>query len=145
MSHREELNTIQLDRVLRSDRVAGPLFLGVFSKDRLPSVIPKYPSGLIVNSDTSRGAGEHWMAVFYNKDRSCEFFDPYGLHPKFYGLLEHLKNTAKRVTWNRVAYQPYYSQACGYYCLIYMLLKSRNISLKKSSVVDLNVVIDSLF
>ena len=38
-----------------------PHFIGVFSRDKLPST-PKHKESAVVNLDSDRGTGTHWVA-----------------------------------------------------------------------------------
>ena len=113
----QELNTRQLEAILKTDAFTRRTFLGVFARNMLPKTI-KYPSCLVVNTDTSRGPGEHWVALYYDSCGFAEFFDPYGLEPKFYGFQAYVRRTSTSFVWNRIQYQPVASRACGYYCLL---------------------------
>ena len=76
----QELNTRQLEAILRTDAYTRRTFRGVFARNMLPKTIT-YPACLVVNTETSRGPGEHWIALYYDQGGLCEFFDPYGLSP----------------------------------------------------------------
>lgn len=133
-----ELNTLQLERILKKDKYTKNIFLGVFSRDYIPKNV-KYPCCFIINTDPSTKPGEHWLAFYYDKKGFCYFFDSYGLHPKFYNLHTYLTKTSRGWTYNTKRLQSLNSKACGFYCFIYLLLKSRNIEITKFNITDNNL------
>ena len=140
----QELNTRQISEILRTDYFTRKIFHGVFARNMLPKKI-NYPSCLVVNTDNSKGPGEHWIAFFYEKNGFCEFFDPYGLDPKFYGFLSYIRRTSKGFGWNKIQYQPVDSRACGYYCLLYLFIRSRNLNFGDINHKHLNHIMEKFF
>lgn len=122
-----ELNTLDIYKFMLSHSGTRNLFLGVFPRDRLPMNI-KYPSGLILNTDTSKKQGEHWLAIFYDKDGHAEFFDSYGVHPSFYKLDTYINKTSTSWTFNNQKLQSF-STFCGHYCCLFLLYRFNNYSL----------------
>ena len=58
------MNTIQLSNALNSSIVTSNYFGGVFPADDLNRINSKQL--LLCNSDTSDGAGEHWLLIFFS-------------------------------------------------------------------------------
>ena len=116
------MNTLQIDRILRGDRFVEPLFRGVYARDIIP---PFEPGAYVVNTDTSKEAGSHWIALYATPTR-VEYFDSYGGDP-----LPILKRWAKGKKWrsNPVPLQSPLSSVCGQYCIYYLLHRARGISL----------------
>jgi hypothetical protein len=77
----KRLSTKDILQGLISDPYAKRYFLGVFPRDKVPR-ITKYPSSLIVNTDKQGERGEHWLAIYVDKYKNCEFFDSFGLSEK---------------------------------------------------------------
>ena len=108
----------QINEILSKDVFVGPVFLGVFPRDKL---IQFGDGALVVNTDPSTKPGEHWIAVFV-KNGSAEYFDSYGSDtPKW------LKRNWKNVTWtsNPIPLQSPLSAVCGQYCIYYLLHRVR--------------------
>lgn len=124
------LSTQQIYKEIHKDPYARLTFLGVFAKNRLPQV-KIYPCSLVVNTDPSDKPGEHWLAIYFNADKSCEFFDSYGNKPEYYGLDEYVKNNSVVYKNNNVRFQDLSSSSCGYYCIFFLLLKSRKFLFKE--------------
>ena len=110
--------THQIDNILSQDPYVGPMFLGVFPRDKLSLF---GDGALVINTDPSTKPGEHWIAVFI-KNGSAEYFDSYGSDPP-----KWLKKYWKNVMWtsNPVPLQSPLSAVCGQYCVYYLLHKAR--------------------
>lgn len=110
------------------DECTKNIFLGVFARNELPSLDEiKYPSCLVLNNKNRGCTGEHWLAIYYNKEKTAFFFDSYGLNPIFYSLTNFLAQTSKNWKFNQKRLQGI-SQYCGYYCIFYLQSVCRNMS-----------------
>lgn len=125
-----ELNTRQIIDILRQDKSSFPNFLGVFPRDRIPLKI-KYPSSFILNTDKSNQKGEHWLAIYYDKEGNADFFDSYGRHPSEFKLEMFLSKTAKKWDYNKKQLQSFQSRVCGYYCVLFIMYRSRGFKMKE--------------
>lgn len=119
---------------INDDVFSSKTFMGVYAKDRLP-MISFYPCSFVFNTDPSSKPGQHWLAIYFNKDHSCEVFDSYGNPPEFYQLNQYLNKWAKHYEYNNTRLQEWGSSMCGYYCIFFILLKNRFFSLNE--VVDM--------
>lgn len=122
------LNTRQLIDICKSDPKLSPSFLGVFAKDQIPLKI-RFPSAFIVNTQSSWQNGEHWVAFYFSSEKEADFFDSFGRHPEYFGHEKYLKNTASKWRYNPLQLQSYVSHICGYYCVLFLLYRSRGFSL----------------
>lgn len=122
------MNTLQIQMILTTDKETKKKFLGVFPRDKLPKKIP-YPSCLVFNTDNSNNPGQHWLALFYDSKRNCEFFDSMGFDPSFYNLEVYIKKTSRKVSYLKRPLQSIFSTFCGYYCVLYILLRCRGKSI----------------
>ena len=69
------MNTFQLECVLKCDRFLNASNKGVLAADQLPkSSLTQFPSAFIVNTDSSRSEGEHWVAFYFDKNKNGFFF-----------------------------------------------------------------------
>jgi len=70
-------------------------------------------------------SGSHWIA-FYNKKNNSpiEFFDPMGIVPST-AIQAKLKNSGKKVLYNTTQIQDLKSEACGWYCVYYIIMRSK--------------------
>ena len=122
------MDSLQIKNILKKDVVAKKYFIGVLARDKLPKKVD-WPSSLILNTDTSNKPGEHWLALYYDENGNCEFFDSFGFHPDFYNLTNYLKLTSKSFIYNKKTLQGIFSKYCGHYCILFLLIRSRNFSL----------------
>ena len=122
------MNTFEIFKIIKSDILAQEDFIGVLARDQLPKKII-YPSSFIINTDKSNEPGEHWLAIYYDKNGICEFFDPLGFSPKYYKLNEYLISTSNKYFYNNQQMQGIFSKFCGHYCILFIFVKSRNYNL----------------
>jgi hypothetical protein len=95
-----------------------PNFRGVFMRNNLPSGGPKKKEAAILNLDTSRGSGTHW--VCYKKNGEfVRFFDSTGSSGPPSELVRYLKGS--RIVFNTKCYQEPGSYLCGHLCLLYLM------------------------
>jgi hypothetical protein len=121
------MNSYQLTLALLDDKYTKNYFVGVFARDELPIRV-RIPSCFIINTHNRNQPGEHWLAIFLNKDGSVEFFDSMGLPPSFYKLdkyLETISNNKIRYSTKRL--QGFFSNYCGVYCLYFLYQRSRGV------------------
>ena len=86
------LFTDDIFKRIRSDKFADKTFLGVYPRDQLPQV-KKVPCSAVINTDTSRGPGQNWIAFYIDEKRVCKFFDSYGRAPSTFGTQSSKKTT----------------------------------------------------
>jgi hypothetical protein len=122
------MNSIQINKILKKDSYSKTQFLGTFAFNQLP-IINKYPSCLVFNNQSSDEPGEHWLAIYFNKNKTSEFFDSFGHPPEFYGIKKYLKINSKRINYNKKIFQGFDSYYCGLYVIFYILFKTRGRSL----------------
>src|SRR5689334_20148323 len=118
------MNSNQIRRELTSDAYSKRYFKGVLARDQLPNKIKK-PAAYIINTENSDKKGEHWLALFYDRNCRCDFFDSFGLHPAFYNLEKYLYKTSSTWQYNKNQLQSLESSYCGNYCIYFILLRSR--------------------
>ena len=126
------MNSIQIEKILEGDQYSRKYFKGVFALDEVPLQGKKIKNSIfVINSETKNGPGEHWIAVFFDKNSNCEFFDSLGFDPKFYSLDFLLKKSSNTLTINRFAVQSIFSEFCGLYTICFILIRCRKISFNK--------------
>ena len=96
----------------------------VLARDELPNKVI-YPSCLIINTKPRSHQGEHWLAMYFDKNGHADFFDSYGQHPDKYGLKSFLETTSKDWSYNNKRIQGF-STYCGHYCLMYLFFRIRD-------------------
>ena len=121
------MNNIQLNAIFNKDKKTKSLYIGTFPFDKLPDKF-NFPACFIINNQKSTEIGEHWLAVYFDSKKKCYFFDSFGMHQKFYGLNNYLKKKSTEIIYNKLQLQSFFTEYCGYYCVIFLLLKARKYS-----------------
>lgn len=106
--------------------------IAVFSADEIPQSISYYPSAFIINTDRKRDPGTHWLA-FYVSGQKGEFFDSYGRKPSFYsgGFSDFFAVNNLTLQYNDKRLQSKDSNACGYYCIYYLINRCREVPMNE--------------
>jgi hypothetical protein len=103
-----------------------PEYKGTFSRDNLPNRFQPNTC-YIVNYDKHDGQGTHWIALLRNNEQYCEVFDPLGVPPSN-NILTFCKSTNLKVQYNSSQIQPTNSIACGYFAVLYLILRQKGVS-----------------
>lgn len=120
------LFTDEIFNIIHSDPIASKCFVGVYPSDRIPS-LKSLPAGIVLNFDSSRQSGSHWVAAWVNEDGSAVYFDSYGLPPLKSSIVSFLDDFEWELNTKR--FQHFTSQDCGYYTILFVILSSRGYSL----------------
>ena len=120
------MDTLQLIKLLKSDPATAAVFGGVLARDKLPLLTAN--KCYICNTDISSKPGKHWIAIYIENNKG-EYFDSYGLPPlKEFELF--LSNNTSKWEFNDKQLQSFDSSVCGEYCVVYLMLRCRGVSLK---------------
>ena len=128
------MDTLQIDK-----KIIAPGFLGAFPYDELPEKPKSDTFSVVINSESSKEPGEHWLVLLYKKP-SFYFLDSYGrsLHDQTFS--SHFTKTIKsyignaRYKFNRKMLQQLTSNACGDYCVYFINEMSKRSFVKVFSV-----------
>ena len=126
------MDTLQLKSIITKDKFAKKSFCGVIPIDYLPKTKLLKTCSFIVNTEDSSKSGKHWIAVYAPLRGSVEYFDPFGLEPSKIEILDFIKLNKKRFIFNPHQIQASSSYNCGLFCIFYILLRSRGISMLKT-------------
>ena len=94
-------------------------FLGCFPKDELPLFPQRLPASMILNTDSSEGTGEHWLALVLEEDE-CFFFDSFGLPILEESLMKYLEPHYCIAIYSDVCIQHIESNKCGEFCILFI-------------------------
>lgn len=77
------MNSLQINKALERCEWTRHSFLGSFAADRIPSPVQRrsHPYCMVVNTDTAREAGTHWLAVYVQTPTVVDFFDSFADWP----------------------------------------------------------------
>jgi len=117
------MNTEEIERVLR--RLCVGDFDGIFSADNLR----ENPRLLVVNTDSANRPGRHWVCMCVDEGYG-EYFDSFG-RPPTANFERYLHRHCSSWTFNSRQLQSVISRFCGYYCVYYCMLRSRDIDMPK--------------
>lgn len=116
------MNTAKIERLLANQ----PEFQGVFSQDTLPTT----PRVLVCNTDPSWKPGEHWVAIYVDKNDNGEYFDSFGRPPSKH-FESYMNSNCRRWTFNKKQLQSRISGFCGFYCCLFVVLRCRGLDMTK--------------
>ena len=119
------MDNIELNKCLKNNSTTACYFKGVFSWDNKPS-ITQYPHFYIVNTQTSKNPGEHWLVIFVLNSFTVEIFDSLALlNSRFSYIYKYFKATFTNVLFNNQRLQPLETSTCGIHCLYYAYQKCK--------------------
>ena len=124
------MDTNQLNHLLKDYK---DCYVGAFPRDHLPKKsISKRPFALIMNTDVSNNPGEHWVALFVNKDNIAEYFDSFGRIPLFKEITEFMSlNKINKIIHNKKQVQNAMSSTCGIFSVLYIKLRCGGLSFEE--------------
>ena len=96
---------------------------GVYAADEIPRTWAR-PAGLIVNTDDHNKPGEHWVAMYVDRDGRGSYFDSYGLPPIIPQHVAGLRRNCKFYRHNLKQLQSDTSDVCGQFCIVFLHLMS---------------------
>ena len=102
-------------------------FRSIYSRDRLPDQMKNKECG-IINLDSIKGSGTHWV-YYRNIDKQMvEYFDPFGLIMP-HEILHYLSTSGKKVIYSQDEIQNRDTVLCGYWCLYYLIERQKGKSI----------------
>ena len=122
------MNTKEILSILKSDQAVGQILLGVFPLDKIP-IIKNKPSALVINMDPSYMNGSHWIAMFFDKNDSCDYFDSYGKKPSKV-LEKYMFRFSSKIRTSLKQIQNNFTSTCGQLCIYFLIWRSRGVPLK---------------
>lgn len=120
------MDTGQLASCLLSNKYTNKFYNSVIPIDFLPRTKVKNIL-LIINSHDSLSPGEHWMALYIDKNENVFFFDSFAQKITSPYLINFLK-MYKSVYYNTRQLQHVLSTVCGCWCAVFLYYMSRNVS-----------------
>ena len=109
----------QIETLLKLEPSTKHVFRGVYPIDMLPN---RQEGAYVINLDKHNEPGSHWVAVFDDGNR-VEYFDSYGIAPSIPSFM------GPDAVYSSITLQPLYSNACGFYCVYYIIHRARGVSM----------------
>jgi hypothetical protein len=105
------------------------MFIGVFAINKLPTKFLR-PCCFIANTKPETHPGEHWIAIFINKEGYGDYFCSYGQEPEYVFVSFMEKHC---ISWNRATktIQQNISAVCGQYALFFLHARANGCSMAK--------------
>lgn len=95
---------------------------GVFACDRIKKPSDKKACAYILNTDPHYKKGYHWVAVYIDQlKKNGYYFDSYGLPPVRNEFVDFFRENCTNYTYNDVRVQDIKSNACGEFCLYFLI------------------------
>ena len=116
-------------RICRKDPVLRNIFVGVFPCNKIPKV-EKLPFCLIANTKPHNHPGEHWVAIFVNKEGYGDFFCSYGLKPDKV-FVDFMGKHCVDWNYSQKCLQNIMSTTCGQYAVFFLHARANGLPLKK--------------
>ena len=119
------MDTLQIDK-----KITAPEFLGAFPYDGLPKKPKCDIFSLVINTESSKEPGDHWLVLLYKKPYFY-FVDSYGrtLHDQTFPsqFTSTIKNYIGNVRYkfNKKWLQQLTTNACGDYCVYFIMEMSK--------------------
>ena len=107
------LSSLQVANYLQLLDVDGDIFM--------IADLPQFVTGqcIVVNIDpTENGAGTHWTAFLVGSS-NVFYFDSFGAPPPL-KIVSLARNAGLPIFWNNFIVQDINSDACGYYCVLFL-------------------------
>jgi hypothetical protein len=123
------MDSTTLLRLCLRDSLISRCFVGVFPCNKLPKKI-SWPTCLIANTQPSNNDGEHWIAIFINKEGYGDYFCSYGQKP-LKVFADFLDKHTQSWYYSQKCLQNELSTTCGQYCLFFLHARANGLSLEK--------------
>ena len=115
------LSTVDITRTLNADSKTRNVFLCCTPCDAIP-YSDKFPYAIVVNTDTSRGPGKHWVVIYAVSPNVVEYFDSFAASP--IPQIARYLDGFRTVLRNPKQIQGNDSYVCGCYCIYYIMMRT---------------------
>jgi len=119
------MNTVQIERALKSHPVIQKVFKGVYACNQIPTDM-KGDGFMVINLDPSYKEGSHWVAICLNSKLGNIYFDSYGWKPTKRKILQLLEG--REVKWGTVQLQSDFTSTCGQWCCFFIWHMCHNVT-----------------
>ena len=120
------MNTLELERCISADPVLCVQCMGVFPRNKIAAV-EAYPCSLVVNLDSNKEKGSHWVCIYFDNIGRAEYFCSYGREPEHQDILQFLKKySTSQPIWNTKCLQNIIATTCGQWCLYFLHFRHRH-------------------
>lgn len=107
-----DLSNEDIDRYEKNNSYYG----GCYMRNNLPTLLRS--KFYIVNLDSTKGPGTHWVLLYAVRPTEIYYFDPMGIPYPPKEVLERMKASKKKSDFNNSDVQTLRSESCGYFCMM---------------------------
>ena len=125
-----EMDTLQIEKILRHNRITRKYFIGCFAADKIPKEIQRYPCSMVVNLEKASQNGSHWIAFFIINPEKILIFDSL-LLPEIPTLIKKFISKFPNRVMNNVPLQNPLLPTCGQHCISFIYFISCGYTYKK--------------
>lgn len=114
------MDSTVIEKILNSNTRTSKIFRGCFPSDLLPQPSTlNYPAALIVNMDSHRFDGSHWMAIYaYGLNKEVYYFDSLAL--PIIPPIQIFLNFFPKIIKNSQVFQNPLTNTCAHYCICFV-------------------------
>jgi hypothetical protein len=119
-----------ISSILSNNVKTSKKFRGIFMIDQLRECSRE---GIyIVNNDTSKGHGFHWMVFFIPSEKKeiPEFFDSFGREPTRIEILNFFSKYGE-IKYSKKQIQSAFNDSCGKFSAVFAVWKACNLSMEE--------------
>lgn len=121
------MNTVEINKILA--RV--PFFGGTYPRDSIPQTKTR-PIAFVVNTDSKKFEGEHWLGILLLPDGTGEYFDPFGFPPLHTQLNNYMTiNCTRGFQYNSRTIQNPISSSCGLFVIDFIVSRYKRDTFKQ--------------
>ena len=104
-------------------------FKGTFPADGVFFNNSKQLQFYVINTEKHTESGEHWTALVIEQKNKVLFFNSFGVQLLNIDILRQMeKQGVKKYIYSSQQIQPLTSDACGFYCIAFIIAYHNNIS-----------------
>ena len=104
-------------------------FIGTFPCNLIPSNIPFRPCSMVINTDNSKGGGEHWVSLILLQNSKAEYFDSFGFPPLIREIQSFINSHGSNgFTYSAKVLQHPSTSSCGLYCIEFLRWRAEGLS-----------------
>ena len=123
------MDSFELLGICNRDTDIGKMFIGVLPSNKLPKVTSR-PSCFIANTKPDTHTGEHWIAIFINKEGYGDYFCSFGMPPQQV-FAKFMNEHCEKWNYTSKTIQQPYSITCGQYALFFLHARAKGLPMFK--------------
>lgn len=115
------MDSLQIEKILETNPVTRPWFKACLPSDLL-SMPTNFPASYVVNMDSSRKEGSHWIGMFMPNKNEVFYFD--SLKKDVPLSIDKFLRAFPRFKTNKFPYQSAFSETCGPHSIVFIYYMS---------------------